>query len=337
MAAAEEEARQKVLKELKEKNDMIINVKERKNESLVLKYYAAPKTAPNATEYDKEGALPLHWACDAQAKDKVVEVLLKAYPEGVREKNKDGELPLHLAVQKEVTADTAKALAARIESMGNMIGILVKGYPDACVIVQKGSVPLHIACTNKCPVAAVKNLIEPHPESCAIKQEGTGNLPIHLAALKGASDEVIELLVSVNKASVQVRPNRHRNLVALDWAARAQAVRASPRHTISRWPCHLLLEHHQHLRHIAPSSCPPLSPVALRCDTTPSVRTPSVRDWAVVEGKLSPACSLASAPHPRRGSPRAAARRCARSRTIAATCRCTTLPRHGRRVRRALL
>ena len=39
MAAAEEEARQKVLKELKEKNDMIINVKERKNESLVLKYW----------------------------------------------------------------------------------------------------------------------------------------------------------------------------------------------------------------------------------------------------------------------------------------------------------
>ena len=64
MAAAEEEARQKVLKELKEKNDMIINIKERKNDQVVAKYYdpAASKWYINAREFDKEGSLPLHVA-----------------------------------------------------------------------------------------------------------------------------------------------------------------------------------------------------------------------------------------------------------------------------------
>ena len=114
------------------------------------------------------------------------------------EKNKEGKLPLHMALQKEVTADTAKALASRIESMGKMIDMVIKGYPEACGIKQEGVVPLHIACTNKCPIAAVKALTDTNPDACKIAADGTANLPLHLAALKGASEEVIELLVEVD-------------------------------------------------------------------------------------------------------------------------------------------
>ena len=212
MAAAEEEARQKVLKELKEKNDMIINVKERKNEGMILKYYAAPKWAPNAQEFDKEGYLPLHWAAEAQAKNTVVEVLLQAFPGGAKLVTKGegkGDLPLHLALTKPVTADTAKALAARIESMGLMIDLLVKAYPDACSIKQRGILPLHNSCTYQAPIGAVQALINQYPEAAQVPQDGTGNLCLHLACLKGSSDEVVMLLVNTYADACKVhRPGR---------------------------------------------------------------------------------------------------------------------------------
>ena len=214
MAAAEEEARQKVLKELKEKNDMIINIKERKNEGPVLKYYAAPKFKPNAAEFDKEGYLPLHWACDAQAKNTIVDVLLEAYPDGAKMVTKgegNGDLPLHLACMKTVTGDTAKALAARIESMGLMITSMIKAYPEACAIKQRGVIPMHLACTYQAPIGALQAHIDQYPQGCSVPADGTGNLPLHLACLKGSSEEVIVLLVQTYPDACKVRAHASRS------------------------------------------------------------------------------------------------------------------------------
>ena len=52
MAAAEEEERQKRLKALKEKNDMLIAIKERKAEGQLLKYYAHEKYREHVKEWD---------------------------------------------------------------------------------------------------------------------------------------------------------------------------------------------------------------------------------------------------------------------------------------------
>ena len=144
MAAAEEEARrlaeearQKILQELKEKNDMILSIKGSKNETQVVKYYATPKNKANVAEFDKEGYLPLHHACEAHVNATIVDKLLEIYPEGAKLVTKGegkGDLPLHLACMKSVTGDTAKALTARIESVDLMIEAIVNAYPEACTI-----------------------------------------------------------------------------------------------------------------------------------------------------------------------------------------------------------
>jgi hypothetical protein len=144
--AATEEDRQKILQELKEKNDMILSIKGSKIETQVVKYYATHKA--NVAEFDKEGYLPLHHACEAQANATIIDKLLEIYPEGAKLVTKGegkGDLPLHLACMKSVTGDTAKALAARIESVDLMIEAMVNAYPEACTIKQRGALPLHLS------------------------------------------------------------------------------------------------------------------------------------------------------------------------------------------------
>jgi len=183
--AATEEDRQKILQELKEKNDMILSIKGSKIETQVVKYYATHKA--NVAEFDKEGYLPLHHACEAQANATIIDKLLEIYPEGAKLVTKGegkGDLPLHLACMKSVTGDTAKALAARIESVDLMIEAMVNAYPEACTIKQRGALPLHLACAHQFPLGAVTTLIKQHPDACKVLAEGSGNLPLHLACLK---------------------------------------------------------------------------------------------------------------------------------------------------------
>ena len=94
MAAAEEEARQKALKALREKQDMLIAIKERKAEGMLLKYYANEKYNAHVKERDPEGYLPIHWAGEAQCKQNVFEVLLVKYMAGINsgEAEKLGEM-----------------------------------------------------------------------------------------------------------------------------------------------------------------------------------------------------------------------------------------------------
>ena len=120
MAAAEEEARQKALKALREKQDMLIAIKERKAEGQLVKYYANEKYAVAILERDTDGYLPIHWAGEAQCKQNVFEVLLCGYPAGAKEKtNKTkekpgGDLALHLLCKGIIAADTDKQMAAKV-------------------------------------------------------------------------------------------------------------------------------------------------------------------------------------------------------------------------------
>ena len=120
MAAAEEEERQKRLKALKEKNDMLIAIKERKAEGQLIKYYANEKFKVAVAERDAEGYLPIHWAGEAQCKQNVFEVLLAAHPDGVKEltnKTKErqgGDMTLHLMCKGIITADTEKAFKIKV-------------------------------------------------------------------------------------------------------------------------------------------------------------------------------------------------------------------------------
>ena len=51
-----------------------------------------------AKEKDKDGNLALHYAVQNKAPLEVVSALLQAFPDAAKEKDKDGKLALHYAV-----------------------------------------------------------------------------------------------------------------------------------------------------------------------------------------------------------------------------------------------
>lgn len=204
MAAAEEEARQKALKALKEKNDMLIAIKERKQESQLLKYYANDKYKEHVKEKDKDGMLPIHWAAHAQCKNNVFECLLEAFPEGIKEKTKDGLYCLHMLCSGVISGDTEKAIANKIKDKNEAVATLVKAFPNPTWIKVDGKLPIHQASKNGAPEGAIAALLEGYAEGAKIKEEGEGgdgNLALHNAAIslkddkRKAKDEVFELLI----------------------------------------------------------------------------------------------------------------------------------------------
>ena len=54
-------------------------------------------------------------------------------------------------------------------------------------------------------IGAVQALIDQYPEAAQVPQDGTGNLCLHLAALKGSTDEVVMLLVNTFPDACKVR------------------------------------------------------------------------------------------------------------------------------------
>ena len=207
MAAAEEEARQKALKALREKQDMLIAIKERKAEGQLLKYYANEKYKVAVAERDPDGYLPIHWAAEAQCKQNVFEVLLEGYPEGVKElTNKTKEKPggdavLHTICKGIITADTEKAFKVKVSDKEGAIQCLVAAYPEACSMRIKGKLPIHNASRSNTPAGAIESLVDAYPGSCEEKEEGEdlyglgpgdGNLPLHSACLKVLADGVVD-------------------------------------------------------------------------------------------------------------------------------------------------
>ena len=219
MAAAEEEARQKALKALREKTDMLIAIKERKAEGMLVKYYANDKYKEHVKERDPEGHLPIHWAGEAQCRQHVFEVLLAAYPEGIKElTNKTKERPggdhtLHLLCKGIITAETEKAMRTKIEDKKGAIETLVQAYPGATKLRLKGKLPLHNAARSNTPPEGIVCLVDAYPEACQMAEEGDdiyglgsadGNLPLHSACLKKLADGVVEKLVATYKEGAAV-------------------------------------------------------------------------------------------------------------------------------------
>ena len=219
MAAAEEEARQKALKALREKQDMLLAIKERKAEGMLIKYYAIPKMMVATEERDTDGYLPIHWAAEAQCKQNVFEVLLAANPKAVTEltnKTKEkpgGDMTLHLLCKGFIQADTEKAFKQKVLDKEGAIRVLVAAYPEATNLKIQGKLALHNACRSNTPPDAVAALVDANPSACEEIEEGEdiyglgapdGNLPLHSACLKALADGVVEKLVNTYPAATSI-------------------------------------------------------------------------------------------------------------------------------------
>ena len=125
---------------------------------------------------DTHGNTPLHSACECRVNNifDIVQMLLKADPEGVavKTKDRDGNLPIHSACEKEEVPGEVQA---------RVIHALMEAYPEGLRIKDKdGNLPIHSAIETKTelPVSVIKTMIDMYAGATKIKDKDK-NLPLH--------------------------------------------------------------------------------------------------------------------------------------------------------------
>ena len=117
---------------------------------------AQPETA---MDLDRNGRIPLHWACHVDACVDCVDILLHFFPAGAGvAERKYGLTPLHVAVQQ--------------KAKNALISTLLLCYPNAARLKDnQGSLPIHLCCKNvhKGSPTVVEMLIHAYPESFIVK------------------------------------------------------------------------------------------------------------------------------------------------------------------------
>ena len=107
-------------------------------------------------------------AVTSNAPLEVLNALLAAHPDAVREADGEGLLPLHLALEHSAPDET-------------VLGLL-RAWPEATTHrdPDAGTLPLHIAVQTFASARLVRALIGAHPEAVRLG-DGEGTLPLHMA------------------------------------------------------------------------------------------------------------------------------------------------------------
>ena len=136
----------------------------------------SPPLSPSPYLSPSDGTLPLHVAVASGASLEVLETLLEAHPDGVREADGEGLLPLHLALEHSAPDET-------------VLGLL-RAWPEACTIRDGDSaaLPLHIAVQSHASARLLRALLAAHPEAVRLG-DGDGTLPLHMALEHQARQE----------------------------------------------------------------------------------------------------------------------------------------------------
>jgi ankyrin repeat protein len=145
---------------------------------------AAPEVASFA---DTHGWLPLHHACANGASTAVLEILIKAYPEGKLIQDNQNRTPLHFYA----TCNTDKP-----EIMTKKVRILCDN--GAAELADRGGMlPMHYAAAYGTNADVLKVLADAFPESLSTK-DNKGKTPMHLTmvnAHRDSSPEVLKFLL----------------------------------------------------------------------------------------------------------------------------------------------
>jgi hypothetical protein len=140
-------------------------------------------------------SLPIHIACEHDASVGVLDVLIRAYPEGLTITDADGNLPIHYACSLESCESALYLLKACPES------VMTKN--------KKGQTPLHLASSryDVCP-ELVEELIRLNQDACKTR-DWQGRLPIHSACMWKADTKVIQMLLEAYPQSVRQQDSHH--------------------------------------------------------------------------------------------------------------------------------
>lgn len=158
---------------------------------------------------DASGNLPLHNAISQGAPFEAVQLLVEAYPNGLRTRTSDDEdsanLPLHLACSCSQYYRNVQVIRFLIDKYpkglrganghgmlplhltcdkrdptAEIVDLLLSRYPDALSASDNsGSLPLHVACKNtRLPIEVLRLLTSRYPEATSVP-DNDGNLPLH--------------------------------------------------------------------------------------------------------------------------------------------------------------
>jgi len=174
---------------------------------------------------DETKRLPLHWALEVCAPISLVRKLLELYPEACTRLSAEGCLPLHLAPQKSTSLDVLKLILENTDANG------------IYTADKDGRLPLHFALAKGAPLEVVKLLLDVHlpdvasfdfstrttdtsppktAEDALTHADSRGLLPLHWALRKGASLDVLKLLLDAYGDSAK-QPDNDGEL-PLHWA-----------------------------------------------------------------------------------------------------------------------
>lgn len=177
----------------------------------------SPKVAsvPN-----KEGLMPIHAACRyCPGNVDVIAMLVEAYPSALQKHIKIGdpaprkkEEPL---LMKKETDHYVADSSSRTGMSVSDLRFRARGEQ-----VRDGAYPLHMAiCSADTPLVVIEILIKEAPDVLAMTDK-FGRTPLHIALGRGAPDDVIELLLSVNEGQEAPRlPDKRRGNLPIHVAA----------------------------------------------------------------------------------------------------------------------
>lgn len=130
------------------------------------------------------GRYPLHLACDGEAPEEVMMLLLKVYPEAVMQKTCTMEIiSLHIACNRTLKFEVIKALID--------FDVKKESVAHRSII---GRLPLHMAVEEKMETKVIELLLEKGDKE-DIRTPFAGMIPLHLACLNQSKEEIVMLLL----------------------------------------------------------------------------------------------------------------------------------------------
>ena len=141
---------------------------------------------------DADGFLPLHLTLMNRGSERLIVLLIDAYPGALLERDPMGRTPFHI-----ICSDPTCLLS--------FVQFVLRSEPK--VLQEKdprGDLPLHMSIRYRCPAETTLFLLDSFiPASTIVEKDG--NLPLHLALRFGSDNRVIYALVEKHPEGVRVR------------------------------------------------------------------------------------------------------------------------------------
>jgi len=144
---------------------------------------------------DVDGYLPLHLALLNRGSERLLMLLIDAYPVALLERDPVGRVPLHI-----ICRDPTCLLS--------FVQFIVRAEPKA--LHEKdpfGDLPLHMSIRYRCPADTSLFLLATYEKASSVGDKD-GNLPLHLALRFGSEHRVFYTLLEKNPGAVSVRNSK---------------------------------------------------------------------------------------------------------------------------------